>query len=443
MEFLDDLIKKQNAEAQPDAENEPENEPESNPWDDLLNNVVLEDSQENAASDKETRKARKKNSTSKSPRRWKTLLIWLAILIFLACGIGIAMVLRFASNNPDLLAINLTDEKPAPTITQVIESTATPTLYPEEIATESLPAEPTEVISPDEEITPEPSTNYPSMPEAPFTRFDREIKENPEFADLYLVRGQEYIDLKAYEAALADFEFMLSLDDSRSEAYAGLGRVYFYLRRWYEAESAFKSAIERNAALADAHFWLGHIYYYKGEYKAAAGAFDIAAEYDRSNAEAEAWLAIASTRLGDYTEAQGAVTRAMSITLDMPVVYVANAQVKLIQDPPDVDGAQGDLLYARELNPNGFVTLNALADFYLNFRPERLSEAELLAHYAYNWAQNEIEQAIALQTLGRIYLEKELKADAEKTFIQAMDLATVDGTVILVGLPDDFMRSRE
>ena len=59
-----------------------------------------------------------------------------------------------------------------------------------------------------------------------------------------------------------------------------------------------------------------------------------------------------------------------------------------MQDPPDIDGAQGDLLYARELEPNGFISLNALANFYLEYRPERLAEAELLAHYAYNWAQN-------------------------------------------------------
>ena len=48
-----------------------------------------------------------------------------------------------------------------------------------------------------------------------------------------------------------------------------------------------------------------------------------------------------------------------------------------------------------------------------------------------------------MQTLGRVYLEKGLKADAEKTFIEAMELSTVDGIVILAGLPDDFARSRE
>jgi tetratricopeptide (TPR) repeat protein len=275
------------------------------------------------------------------------------------------------------------------------------------------------------------------------TRFDREIQENPEFIDLYQLRGQEYIDIGAYEAALADFQFVLAVDGGRAEAYAGIGRVYFHMRRWNEAERAFQSALELNPELSTAHFWLGHIYYYKGAYKAAFQAFDMAAEYDRSNAAAEAWLAMTSAQLGDYYETLGAVTRAMSITHDIAVIYVASSWENLLRKPPDIDGAQGDLLYARELEPNSFVTLNALASFYLEYRPERLAEAELLAHYAENWAQNDIEQAQALHTLGRIYLAKGLNAEAEKILIQAMDLCTVDGFVILPGLPDDFNRARE
>ena len=101
-----------------------------------------------------------------------------------------------------------------------------PTQNTEEATPEPLP---TEVISPDEETaaSPEPAPGKPQIEDAPFTRFDREIEENPEFADLYLVRGQEYIDKRAYEAALADFEYALSLDENRGEPYAGMGKYTF------------------------------------------------------------------------------------------------------------------------------------------------------------------------------------------------------------------------
>lgn len=446
MEFLDDLIKKQNTEEQP----EQENEPEGNAWDDLLNVVAFEDQLENDAGDQKTgrglfgrqRKSQKRDQTKKSriPRRRKRILTLLGISAFLIWGLIFALILRFSGNNVSPGPGKPADQNPTAAVTQDIDSAITPTQSTEEVATELPPAED---LSPGDETASDPSPSKPPIEDAPFTRFDREIQENPKLIDLYQLRGQEYIDKGAYEAALADFEYALALDGNRGEAYAGIGKVYFHMRWWNEAELAFKSALERNAAIPDAHFWLGHIHFYKGEYKAAAKAFDMAAEFDRSYAEAEAWLAIASAQLGDYGEAQGAVTRAMSLTQDMSVVYVARAQVNLLQDPPDIDGAQGDLLYARELEPNGFISLNALANFYLDYRPERLAEAELLAHYAQNWARNDIEQAIALQTLGRIYLAKGLKADAEETFLQAMDLATVDGFVILTGLADDFMHSRE
>ena len=60
---------------------------------------------------------------------------------------------------------------------------------------------------------------------------------------------------------------------------------------------------------------------------------------------------------------------------------------------------------ALELEPNQFFTLNALASFYVDHRPERLSEAEVRAIYAGDWAANDVERALALQTLGRVYLE--------------------------------------
>ncbi len=435
MEFLDDLRKKQDADEQPEQKNVPADAA----WNDLLSGAAFEDSFDKDGTGRNRKsQGRVKAHKGNRPRRRKRILLFLGISVFLARGLIFAMVLRLTNNPASPRTDTPSNLSPtaAVTITQDIDSSITPALSTEEAATEPPPVEETTVV-------PDSSPSKPPVTGAPFTRFDREIQESPKLIDLYQLRGQEYIDLGAYEAALSDFKYALTLDDTRAEAYAGIGITYFNMRRWNEAELAFQSALERNAELSDTHFWLGHIYFYKGEYKAAAMAFDMAAEFDRSKAEPEAWLAMASAQLGDYAETLGAVTRAMSLTQDLAVVFVASSWENLLQDPSDVDGAQGNLLFARELEPNGFLSLNALASFYLDYRPERLAEAELLAHYAQNWARNDLEQAIALHTLGRIYLDKGLKADAEKIFIQAMELSTVDGIVILAGLPDDFMRSRE
>jgi len=441
MEFLDDLRKKQDADEQPEQKNVPKDAA----WNDLLSGVAFEDSFDKDGTDRKRKsQGRVKANKGSTPRRRKRILLFLGICVFLAWGLIFALVLRMTGNpvSPRTSTPSNLSPTAAVTITQDIDNSITPPLSTEEAVTESPPVE---KPTPGEEtdVVSDSSPSKPPVTGAPFTRFDREIQESPKLIDLYQLRGQEYIDLGAYEAALSDFKYALTLDDTRAEAYAGIGITYFNMRRWNDAELAFQSALERNAELSETHFWLGNIYFYKGEYKAAARAFDMAAEFDRSKAEPEAWLAIASAQLGDYAETLGAVTRAMSLTQDLAVVFVASSWENLLQDPPNVDGAQGDLLFARELEPNGFLSLNALASFYLDYRPERLAEAELLAHYAQNWARNDLEQAIALHTLGRIYLDKGLKADAEKIFIQAMELSTVDGIVILAGLPDDFMRSRE
>jgi tetratricopeptide (TPR) repeat protein len=447
MEFLDDLIENQDR----NKITEQNTDPETDAWNDLVNGVAFEDSLHKSTDEKKRgRFRRNRKPSSKRPSRKKTtsrrrkiILAFLGISVFIVWGLIFAVILR--TSDMPIIPGAKAPSKPNPTedapAQQTLETENPPSPGSEESTTESAPAGES---SSDEETgetaeIPPP----PSVPGAPFTRFDREIQDNPGFIDLYQLRGQEYIDKGAYEAALADFQYVLARDDSRAEAHAGIGMVYFHLRRWNDAELYFKSALDRNDELSPAYYWLGHIYYYKGEYKAAYHAYDMAAEYDRSNAAAEAWLGITSAKLGDYYETLGAVTRAMSITQDIAVNFVASSWEHLLQDPSDIDGAQGDLLYARELEPNSFITLHALANFYLNYRPERLAEAELLAHYAQNWAQNDIEQAMALHTLGRIYLVKGLNADAEKVFIQAMDLSTVDGFVILAGLPDDFNRSRQ
>ena len=440
MEFLDDLIKNQADDDQP----EQEKKPDVDAWEELIRNAAMEDAySETASGQRRISRKSEKNKKRNPTRRRKRILVFLGISVFLAWGIIFGLILQVGD---DITLPSFGDllPKKSSISEEVIseDSDGDATLSPSSEENGATSDEETEKVS-----EPVPTPTKAPVKDAPFTRFDREIQETPGLIDLYQLRGQEYINLGAYEAALSDFNYTIALDDSRSEAYAGIGRVYYHLRRWHEAELAFKSALERSPELSDAFFWLGHIYFYKGEYKASAQAFDLAAEYDRKDAAAEAWLAITSAKLDDYPETLGAVTRALSITKkleqELAIVFVAESWENLLEEPPDVDGAQGALLYAQKIEPNNFIPLNALANFYLEYRPERLAEAELLAHYAQNWSKNDIEKALALQTLGRIYMAKGLKKDAEESFVQAMELATVDGVVILAGLSDDFMLSRQ
>ena len=309
--------------------------------------------------------------------------------------------------------------------------------------------------------TPPPSpTPSPTPIPAPPTKFDAEIRNNPNDVDLRIQRGNAYLELNAYRAALVDFEHAKPLDKERPEIYIGLGHTYFALHRWDEAVDAFQSAISFDHTLPEPHFETGMITYYEGKYEEAVDAFDWAAELYYQDAlqtyaetqeiapsyvRAESWLAITLARLDRVEEGQQAISRTMALsptmqTTGLPeqsIVYVARSWVRRRQSPPALEAAHGDLLYARELTPYNFEVLNALARFYADTMPERLGEAEQIAQYAIDWAESDIDKARAQHTLGRIYIAQGRTEEAKQQLSRAADLATSGGKVAYAELSED------
>lgn len=301
----------------------------------------------------------------------------------------------------------------------------------------------TELITPEgdlEEGAPTPlSTPLPTPLPSVSTRLDLQVLQLPNDIELRLQRGAEYLRLRAYDAARSDFEYAIALDVKRPEAHLGLGQACFYLRRWEEAEAELGTAISFNEDLEAAHFWRGIVLYYEGRYEESAAEFDWAAELNPDCPKNEAWLALAAAQGKNLEEAQGAAGRALALDDQLPVVYLAQAQVNILDG--DYDAAQGNLLHAQDLAPHDFDVLNALANFYADYVPERMVEAEHLIQQAQNWAEWDIQQAQALHTLGRIYLAQGRKEDAAHVLAQAAGLATVDGHVGLPGLVEDMDRA--
>ena len=364
----------------------------------------------------------------KQPRRsWKFLGLsrgQTAILAFLLVLVGAAYVaLGWAvlSNKPSVPVITLIPE-------EVLVSTPTGAAEP------LTPEATTENVEP----TPQPTPTATPFPVVA-TRLDLQVLQAPNDIELRLRRGAEYLRLRAYEAARSDFEYAVALDKKRAEAHLGLGQAYFYLRRWKEAEGELGIAISFDKSLEAAHFCRGTMLYYEGRYEESAAEFDWAAELNPDRPKNEAWLALAATQGRNLEEALGAVGRAQALDDQLPVIYLAQAQINILQE--DYEAAQGNLLYAQDLAPHDFDVLNALASFYADYVPERVVEAEHLIQQAQNWAEWDIQQAQALHTLGRIYLAQGRKEDAASVLAQAADLAMVDGRVGLPGLVEDMDRA--
>jgi tetratricopeptide (TPR) repeat protein len=348
-----------------------------------------------------------------------------AILAFLVVLVGaVYMALGWAV---------LRNKPPAPVVT----------LIPEEVLLVSTPTGAAEPLTPEATTENVKPTLQPTPTATPFpvvaTRLDLQVLQAPNDIELRLQRGAEYLRLRAYDAARSDFEYAVVLDKKRPEAHLGLGQAYFYLRRWEEAERELGMAISFDKTLEAAHFCRGTMLYYEGRYEESAAEFDWAAEINPARPKNEAWLALAVTQGRNLEEALDAIGRAQALDDQLPVVYLAQAQVNILQE--DYEAAQGNLLYAQDLAPHDFDVLNALANFYADYVPERVVEAEHLIQQARNWAEWDIQQAQALHTLGRIYLAQGRKEDAASVLAQATDLAMVDGRVGLPGLVEDMDRA--
>jgi len=443
MEFLDDLRERSEAKTAPKPQSEaappaparpvPEISQAPEAWDELLAGVAFDEP--TAAIEPSTKTSGKPGSGSRKRRFSTGQTIVLAVLGVAVLAFWVVLILfitgAFRTNSLDLepqsgVASAVDSESASPVVDD-----SSPDL-PETTATVKEPPAPT-------------ATPFPVGPVA--TIYDEEIRKDPDNAILYLQRGNAYLEAGAYEAAAGDFGRAGDLQ-AGGAAYLGLGRANYALFRWRDAEASFGQAIALDPELAEAHSGLGLIHYYRGNYRKAAKSFDAAAEINPEHAEYEAWLAIAAAHVNDRPEALGAATRAISASADLGLVYVAKSWAARVPDREnadarDLDGAQGDLLHALDLGPNDFLTLNAVAEFYVAERPERLAEAEQLAAYALNWAKNDVERAVALQTLGRVYLLQERSADAQRVLEEAATLASVDGDVALTGLTEDLARTQQ
>ena len=381
------------------------------------------------------------------------VLAFLVVIVY-AGFIGLFWMTRPRSATPEPTATGTLPIVSAVGTAQVGETTQAPGADETETDTEATPR-PTRTPTPPPSPTPSP-TPIPAPP----TKFDTEIMNNPNDVDLRIQRGNIYLELDAYRAALADFEHAQSLEKERPEIYIGLGRAYFALRRWDDAKDAFQTAVSFNHTLPEPHFETGMIYYYEGQYEEAVESLDWAAElyyqealqvYEEtqeiapSYVRAESWLAIALARSDRVDEGQQAISRTMALTPTMqatglpeqPLAYVARSWVRRRQSPPAIEAAHGDLLYARELAPFNFEVLNALARFYADHLPERWGAAEQIAQYAVNWAERDIDKARALHTLGRVYIAQGRTEEAKQSLSRAADLATSGGQVVLAELSED------
>lgn len=294
----------------------------------------------------------------------------------------------------------------------------------------SLPAAQTEepTSSPTATASPTPAPTPTPIPPAPQTRYDLQVAHEPENPTPRLQRGYAYIALDAPTYAIEDFDAAIELDDTLARAYAGRGEALFHVKEWTAAEEDFEVALALNPDLADAHAWRGYLLSERGRHGPAIEALRQAVELDKGDPWKRIVLAQALLHSGSPGEAKIEYTAALALEGRSTEAYVGRAMA--YAEEGDLDAAQADLDSARDVAPHDPVVLNGQAWLYAWYRNDRLPDAERLAQRAVAGAEDDLQKARHLHTLGWIYYQQERYDEAVATLEEAATLATVEGEVV-------------
>ncbi|MFQ6102378.1 MAG: tetratricopeptide repeat protein [Anaerolineae bacterium] len=313
-----------------------------------------------------------------------------------------------------------------------ITASAAATSSPSAAATGELAPSPTATASP----TPTPTP----LPAAPQTRYDLQVKRDPENPTLRLQRGYAYIELEAEYYAVEDFTTAIGLDATLFEAYLGRGIARFYLKEWSAALEDFEQALALNPDLADAHVWRGYLLYLRGEYEPALEALRQAIALDEADPAKHIMLAEALLDSGIPEEAEEEYAAALSLDARSVEAYVGRAMARAEQR--NLDGAMADLSSAQEISPYDPVVLNGQAWFYAWYQHDHLDEAEQLAQRAVDGTKDDLDRASCLDTLGWVYYEQGRYEEAVAALEEAAALATVEGEVICSDIVEHLEEAR-
>ncbi len=297
----------------------------------------------------------------------------------------------------------------------------------------ATPVTPTPVPSrtptPTATVTPTP-TPTPAVPQ---TRYDLQIADRPDDAALRVARGNVYLELGAYVWALADFEAALKLDPTLAEAHLGRGQALYHLKRWQAAGAALERAEIQGPELAAAHAWRGYLLIQQRNPAGAVSALERAVAASPSDPLWRAWLADALWRDGRPDEAVIVADAALALDERCIPAYVARATA--LAEMGKLADAQLTLDQALTVAPYAPPVFDAQARLYTFYRRDHLAAAEDLARRALAGAQDDLERAAYLDTLGWTLYRLGRGQEALAALDQAIALATVEGQVVFTEIP--------
>ena len=156
---------------------------------------------------------------------------------------------------------------------------------------------------------------------------EQALRNDPDNASVYNLKGDVLSDLKRYGEALTAFERAIQLDPNSATAYKNKGMTLKNLKHYEEALTAYERAIQLDPTLAPTYNSKGSVLLALNRYQDAFTAYERAIQLDPTLASAYGNKVVALMHLKRYGEAMAACEQAFQLGLNSAVALANKGSI--------------------------------------------------------------------------------------------------------------------
>ncbi len=151
--------------------------------------------------------------------------------------------------------------------------------------------------------------------------YRRALQINPNLGGAHYALGTIWLDKKAPDKAIREFEESAKLSPGNPLPQQGLGRAYQMQQSYKNAHAAYDRALAASAEYYPARLSKGDVFMAQGETKQAIGEYQAVARAQPKLYDAQIKLGMALQHASQFREAQAAYQAAVRINPDLPLPY--------------------------------------------------------------------------------------------------------------------------
>jgi len=156
---------------------------------------------------------------------------------------------------------------------------------------------------------------------------EQALRNDPDNASVYNLKGDVLSDLKRYGEALTAFERAIQLDPNSATAYKNKGITLKNLKHYEEALTAYERAIQLDPTLAPTYNSKGSVLLALNRYQDAFTAYERAIQLDPTLASAYGNKVVTLMHLKRYEEAMAACEQAFQLGLNSAVALANKGSI--------------------------------------------------------------------------------------------------------------------